>query len=280
MSGKRGLYRGVYSSLPDDPDFQTLSPMARHTLLTLRVMDEIGPGCIWRYYLGPIVQRTGYTERILLKGLEELQAARPHERNDFGWIERDSCVMWIITGLENDPNRRLSDKKHRTSVEGWLKGLPKSGIITKFCDYYHLRSPFDAPVLTHRTGILPAVAVAGAVAGEKDVCGERAEDGTSPPDPPASGPGVLDPELKKILAECPNLSLVSNGESSEFWDQVLGACEPYPTADGRWLGAKLRQWNHWFVTHPARQSRKRGYLEARLMGWLTKDLEQIARRPG
>jgi hypothetical protein len=101
-----------------------------------------------------------------------------------------------------------------------------------------------------------------------DRTGDRAGNGTS-----------LDPTLKAILDECPHLSLVSTPASSAFWDQVLGACEPYPTADGAWLGAKLRQWNQWFASHKSRRSRTREYLETRLMTWLTKDLEELARRP-
>ena len=95
----------------------------------------------------------------------------------------------------------------------------------------------------------------------------------------ASKGNGLDPALKAILDECPQLSLVSMPASSEFWDQVLGACEPYPTADGAWLGAKLRQWNQYFAARPHKRSRERKYLESRLMGWLTKDLEALARRP-
>ena len=101
-----------------------------------------------------------------------------------------------------------------------------------------------------------------------DRTGDRAGNGKS-----------LDPTLKAILDECPHLSLVKTPASSEFWDQVLGACEPYPTADGAWLGAKLRQWNQYFAARPHKRSRERKYLESRLMGWLTKDLEELARRP-
>lgn len=88
----------------------------------------------------------------------------------------------------------------------------------------------------------------------------------------------LDLTLKAILDECPNLSLVSTGVSAGFWDQVLGACEPYPLADSRWLGAKMRAWDTWFAGNPSRRSRDRKRLESRLMGWLTRDLEQIARQ--
>jgi hypothetical protein len=92
---------------------------------------------------------------------------------------------------------------------------------------------------------------------------------------------ALDPTLKAILADCPNLSLVSNGESGPFWDQVLSACEPYGVADAAWIGKQLRSWNQWFEANPTRKSRDRKKLEARLLSWLGKDLDRLSttRRP-
>lgn len=106
---------------------------------------------------------------------------------------------------------------------------------------------------------------------DKD-CSER-----TPPAPSANGHRELDSNLKKLLEECPFLSLISNGESSDFWDKVLAACEPYPMADNRWLSAKIRQWDLWFKNHPGRRSLIRGKLEGRIMGWLLKDLENFSR---
>lgn len=114
---------------------------------------------------------------------------------------------------------------------------------------------------------------------KEEECGDRTlEASVSTDSPPPEGENTLDPALKAILADCPNLSLVSNGASSGFWDQVLGACEPYPMADSRWLGTKLRVWDQWFESNPSRRSRDRKRLESRLMAWLSRDLEQLARR--
>lgn len=119
---------------------------------------------------------------------------------------------------------------------------------------------------------------------EAEVCSEQpstiAGDGAPAPPPQHPGNGnSLDPVLKAILDECPNLSLVNVSESAGFWDQVLAACEPYGVADAAWLGARLRKWNQYFAARPHKRSRERKYLESRLLGWLTKDLEAMARRP-
>jgi hypothetical protein len=88
----------------------------------------------------------------------------------------------------------------------------------------------------------------------------------------------IDPTLVAVLQECEHLSLVSTPASCAFWDQVLGACEPYPAADGAWLLTRLRNWNQWFEANKGRRSRERSNLEQRLFGWLSKDLEKLARR--
>lgn len=88
----------------------------------------------------------------------------------------------------------------------------------------------------------------------------------------------LDPALQVILAECPHLALISTGASSTFWDQVLAICEPYPQAGPAWLNAKIRKWNQWFEDNKGRRSRKREFLQSRIMRWLEKDLEHLAMR--
>ncbi|MFQ5780870.1 MAG: hypothetical protein ACE5HN_08840, partial [Nitrospiria bacterium] len=88
----------------------------------------------------------------------------------------------------------------------------------------------------------------------------------------------LDPNLKMVLEECKHLNLVSTSASSNFWDQVLGACEPYqPRANSAWLFAQIRSWNQWFAGNLSRRSMRRETLESRLFKWLTKDLEKLAR---
>jgi hypothetical protein len=107
------------------------------------------------------------------------------------------------------------------------------------------------------------------------VGGER---GASPPPTDPHGGNGLDPKLSTLLSECPQLLLVACPESAAFWDRVFGACEDAKAADA-WLSAKIRQWDQWFASHPTRRSRDRRKLEARLMGWLGKDLERLARMP-
>ena len=89
----------------------------------------------------------------------------------------------------------------------------------------------------------------------------------------------LDPSLLEILKDCPHLSLVSTGASSNFWDSVIASCEPLlGKGTPSWLNMKIRAWNQWFESNKSRRSKDRKFLENRLTKWLTKDLEELARK--
>lgn len=132
---KRGIYRGIYSALIDDPEFQTLPPAPRHLLLTMRLSKEAGLACVFRYYPTTLAVQTGYPVRRVHAALAQLKAA--------GWIDFDGAIMWIRNGLRFDPSVTLANQKHRTSIERWISELPKSPILARFCDYYKMAYPFD-----------------------------------------------------------------------------------------------------------------------------------------
>src|SRR5262249_53256406 len=138
----RGLYRGIYSALLDDPDFQTLTAAARHVLLTLRLCSQNSAASIFRYYPEIVMAQTGYSRAVLETTLQELERS-PSEESP--WIVREGPVVWIRNGLRYDPSLRLADEKHRKAVEKAVAGLPKLEIVVKFCDYYEIARPFEGP---------------------------------------------------------------------------------------------------------------------------------------
>lgn len=133
--GFRGVYRGVYSSLIDDEDFQTLTPEARLILLALRICRDAGPAVIFRYYPEVVARQTGLTSTQLEAGLVELAEA--------GWIERERSVVWVKNGLRYDPTMRLSNAKHLAAVCRAVAGLPKVALKVKFLEYYQITEAFD-----------------------------------------------------------------------------------------------------------------------------------------
>jgi hypothetical protein len=132
---KRGKYRGVFCSLIDDPDFQHLSAHARLTLLVARLCEDAGPSALFRYYPDKLAEQTGLSREDLLAAVAELKAA--------DWVEEDGVLLWIVNGLRFDPHMRLSNDKHRESIEKHLLQLPKRELVLTFCDYYEVVYPFD-----------------------------------------------------------------------------------------------------------------------------------------
>ena len=130
----RGVYRSIYSALPDDPDFQKLTSDARLTLLVARVCGQAGPAAIFRYYPELLQAQTGLSAKRLEAALCTLEQAQ--------WISREGVVLWIRNGLRHDPTTTLANVNHRKAVMNWLSGLPKVALIVTFCDYYSLPYPF------------------------------------------------------------------------------------------------------------------------------------------
>lgn len=126
----RGVYRGVYSSLIDDPDFQQLSARARHVFLTLRLCSQNNAASIFRLYLPVLQVQTGYTRKAIESVLKELE--------DDQWLSSEKGIVWIRNGLRYDPWVHLANDNHRRAVEKAVFSLPRCGLVTKFCEYYEI----------------------------------------------------------------------------------------------------------------------------------------------
>jgi hypothetical protein len=137
---RRGVYRGLFSALLDDPDFQRLTPSARLVLLILRLCAQAGAAAIFRAYIGTVAEQTGLPVEDVETALGELERSPSPQRP---WIYREGGVIWVRNALRFDPHVRLADDKHRKAVEKAVQGLPRLSIVAKFCSYYGIASPFD-----------------------------------------------------------------------------------------------------------------------------------------
>jgi uncharacterized phage protein (TIGR02220 family) len=134
---ERGVYRGTYSALLDDPDWQWLSAKARLVFLTARLCKQCGPASIFRYYPEMLSVQSGVPVKDVEAALREL------EDND--WIRREGVILWIRNGLRHDPNMRLVNKDHRKSIERAIAELPRLPIVLSFCEYYGIEQPANWP---------------------------------------------------------------------------------------------------------------------------------------
>ena len=135
----RAIYRGVYSSLLDDPDYQRLSANARLVLLTIRLCKDAGAAAIFTCYASVVTAQSGLTEEAVEGALHELETSPTSDRP---WIFREGRIVWVRNALRHDPHMRVADPKHRAAIERVLAGLPRSAIVAKFCRYYAIASPF------------------------------------------------------------------------------------------------------------------------------------------
>lgn len=138
--GTRGVYRGVYSSLPDDPDFQALPAHARLLFYTLRCCAQAGPAAIFRYYPELVMIQAGLTARQLEAAFVALESPQPSGGDP--WVYREGVLVWVRNGLRHDPHVTLANPKHRKSVEMAVQALPKQSIVSTYCKYYDLAYPY------------------------------------------------------------------------------------------------------------------------------------------
>jgi len=217
----RGLYRSIYSVLPDDPDFQRLTPHARLVLLIARLCEAAGPSAIFRYYLAVLMAQTGLAQKQVMAALEELRVGR--------WVEFDETVLWVRNGLRYEPSHSLANPKHRKGIETHLLGLPRSRVVVSFCEYYKMPIPFEWDSIPIRNRER-----------EREREPERE---TLPPYPPSHEEGGVWPsaqELAKLYNdrapdECPAVTTdplspgrvkkakayLSAFPKREFWEQVF-----------------------------------------------------------
>lgn len=145
--GSRGVNRSVYSAIFDDPDFQALPAAARQTLLTARLCPQAGPGAIFICYPEILARQTGLSPRSIEGALKTLEGA--------GWVQREGLILWVVNGLRYDPTMHLSDAKHQKAVARAVAALPHLQIVLRFCEYYGIARPFDAPSQGKTTLALP-----------------------------------------------------------------------------------------------------------------------------
>jgi hypothetical protein len=142
---RRGVYRGGYSALVDDLDFQRLSATARHALLTMRWSKEIGIACVWLLERDRLSVRMGVPRLEVDTALLELGASPTKPRP---WMYFDGDLCWLRNGLRYDPTVNLANPKHKEGVMRQISALPRSPLIVRFCRYYDLPNPFASHPLT------------------------------------------------------------------------------------------------------------------------------------
>ena len=129
----RGIWRSVYASLVDHPDYPALSPQARLVFFVLRLGTSNTIASIFPYYRDALRAQTGLTSRALEAALREL-ARTPRAAP---WIIRDQTVCWIRNGLQHDPTFSLENENHVQALRRTVAALPqRSSVVRRFLQHY------------------------------------------------------------------------------------------------------------------------------------------------
>ncbi len=133
----RGMYRAIYVTLWDDPDFINLPPEIKLILLNLRTGPLTNMPCIYRFYREAIRKQTGYPSKVVDRALDTL--------SDTHWITIEEDIIWVRNALRYDPNIYLNNPKHIEAIKKIIMGLPKLKIVIDFCTYYGITIPYQIP---------------------------------------------------------------------------------------------------------------------------------------
>lgn len=155
---ERGDYRGIYTVLGEDPDFQALGPDAQLVWFHLKL--KLGASGIDVLHAAEAVlaermgMASGWHEDGMAMACGRVADALSRLQSG-GWLIRDGSVLWLRNALKYEPSRMLSVPNHRKSILAHIAGLPKRSIVNDFARFYELPIPFPelTPSATHEDGI-------------------------------------------------------------------------------------------------------------------------------
>lgn len=186
MSGEKGSYRSIYSSIWDDPNFQGLSPITQLIFVHLRTCPECNWPCIFPFYKPLLESRFPEIDpREVSESWERLLI--PPSR----WIVYERPILWIRKGLRFEPTYTPALPNHKLGVIAILKTLPKLAIVNEFAKYYRLDYKVSTDGDTSPDEIPHAIPHEGEGKKEK----EQKEKGENKPTSLFSLPAVIRPEV-------------------------------------------------------------------------------------
>lgn len=124
---ERGEYRPIFVAWLNGKDFRELDAPARWILLNVKLL--MGP-----LGIGPhpgadrLAETSGLKRPAVLKALGALAAA--------GWIEEGDGLLWLVRGLEFEPQFAAKNDNHRPFIAAKLKEFPSAPIVDRFRERY------------------------------------------------------------------------------------------------------------------------------------------------
>lgn len=124
----RGEYRPIYEALFYGKDFRALSVHGKLALITTKgLCGSLGIKS-WPGFVPALAEIMGVSSLHAKKAVAELVAA--------GWIEHEDGVVWVVRGLEFEPQLTPKNTNHKQSVREESEGLPSAPIVERFFARY------------------------------------------------------------------------------------------------------------------------------------------------
>ncbi|WP_461415368.1 hypothetical protein [Gemmatimonas sp.] len=120
----RGEYRPIYEALFHGKDYRVLSPEAKLLLLTLKGLCGAKGIAVWPALVPMLSELTGLQASAVTPALEELERRQ--------WIEHEDRIVWVVRGLEFEPQVSPTNRKHKAWIERDLRALPRAPIVDRF----------------------------------------------------------------------------------------------------------------------------------------------------
>lgn len=123
----RGEYRPIYVTLFNGKDYRALSPDGKLILLTIKGVAGAMGIRVWPAIADALAEMTGMSSARSRRAFTELIVAK--------WIEYEDGILWLVRGLEFEPQVSHGDK-HQRWVRNEVAGLPRVPIVDRFRAYY------------------------------------------------------------------------------------------------------------------------------------------------
>jgi len=137
----RGEYRPIYEALFHGKDFRALSVHAKLALITTKGLCGALGIKSWPGFVPALAEIMGVSSLHAQKAVTELVSA--------GWIEHEDGVVWVVRGLEFEPQLTPKNSNHKQSVREESEGLPSAPIVDRFFARY---ADFFGDGMTHPMG--------------------------------------------------------------------------------------------------------------------------------
>lgn len=124
----RGEYRPIYEALFYGKDFRALSVHGKLALVTLKGLCGALGIKSWPGLVPALAEIMGVTVPQSQKAVKELIAAR--------WIEHEDGVVWVVRGLEFEPQLTANNPNHKKALREAAEGLPSAPIVERFMSRY------------------------------------------------------------------------------------------------------------------------------------------------